>query len=400
MSRSSRRASARIGRALVAVTLLAGTAAASAAYVPPRAAIYEVMAASPAARAGLEIRHELGFGFSARLNPAQVSQLHAGGYQVEPVARRSLTDEIAKPGKPGGERQTPSDAVPYGVEQIYWVGPTAVHPDSGAGSGVNVAVLDTGVDARHPDLARRITACLNFTHPRGVKNGCKDGHGHGTHVIGTVAADGGDDGLGIFGVAPSAAVFAYKVCSDRGACYSDDVAAAIRWAADAGADVVSMSLGGSVPSSLELEAIRYAVGRGVLVVAAAGNSGPDLNTIAYPAAFAEVLAVAAIDSAKTVAGFSSRGINDADGDVGEAREVAIAAAGVAVESTVPGGGYALASGTSMATPHVAGTAAAIWAGSAAATRTALLGAAEDIVAGTHAAVGEDPASGLGLVHAG
>src|SRR3989338_4845936 len=135
---------------------------------------------------------------------------------------------------------------------------------------------------------------------------------------------------------------AVKVCGNSG-CWSDDIARAIRYAADNGANIISMSLGGDSEGSLEKDAIAYALGKGVLVVAAAGNDGPADGSIDYPGANPDVVAVGAIDFSEAVASWSSRGINDGDYVV-EAREVELAAPGVAVESAWNDGTYRTISG--------------------------------------------------------
>jgi subtilisin len=250
--------------------------------------------------------------------------------------------------------------------------------------------LDTGVNKNHRDLSRRVAQCKDFTGV-GIRDGrCDDKNGHGTHVAGTVLADGGTDGLGVYGMAPEANLFAYKVCGNDGSCWSDDIAAAIQHAADQGAEIVSMSLGSDAESSLIRDAVSYAVGLGTLVVAAAGNDGPALGSIDYPGANPDVVAVAAIDSAEAVASWSSRGLNDGD-YVMEAQEVEFAAPGVSIESAWKDGGYRTISGTSMATPHVSGLAAKLWQGSGAATRGYLQTLARDLDA-----PGDDPATGFGL----
>lgn len=286
----------------------------------------------------------------------------------------------------------PGDQTPWGMEVVY-NDPNLLVTNGGA--GVTVAVLDTGANTNHLDLANRVTQCRDFTKRR-VKNTCNDDHGHGSHVAGTVSADGGSDGQGIYGVAPEANLFIYKVCGAQ-FCWSDDVAAAIEYAADQGANIVSMSLGGSSLATVERNAIDYAVANGVLVIAAAGNSGPNLDTIIYPGAYAPVVAVAALDNTLAVTSWSSRGVDDNDLII-EEREVEIALPGASVESTWNNGGYNTISGTSMATPHASGLAARNWQGSAAATRAWLQARAllTDITAGEHATAGYDPASGLGL----
>jgi subtilisin len=255
------------------------------------------------------------------------------------------------------------------------------------GAGVTVAVLDTGAYEDHLDLD--VQVCKDAT-KRGIVNGCKDGNGHGTHVAGTIAANGGSDGLGIYGVAPEASLMVIKVCRNSGSCWSDDIAAGMRYAADNGANIISMSLGSDVESSLIRDAIDYAAGKDVLVVAAAGNDGPSEGSIDYPGANAKVVAVGAIDGNEAVASWSSRGINDGDYMI-ENKEVEFGAPGVSVESASINGCYTTKSGTSMATPHVSGLAAKLWQGSASSTRAYLQNISKDIWTS-----GDDSATGFGL----
>jgi subtilisin len=159
-----------------------------------------------------------------------------------------------------------------------------------------------------------------------------------------------------------------------------------------------MSLGSDAPDPLILDAIDYADALGVLVVAAAGNDGPADGSIDYPGAYWKVVAVAASDSGDAIAPWSSRGNNYATTPyINEERDVEFAAPGVAVESTWNNGGYATISGTSMATPHMAGLAAKLWQGSAAATRGHLQTLA---LAGPDLGrPGDDPDAGFGLPRA-
>lgn len=335
------------------------------------------------------VAHEFANGFTTDLTDTEAAELSVSGVQVEPVALLHILDAKGErvSGKPSASvRLTPSDQTPWGIEKIY--NDTAVVRTSG-GAGVDVAVLDSGANKNHPDLSRRVAQCVDFT--RSVRVGsCDDKNGHGTHVAGTILADGGADGRGIYGVAPEAHLLAYKVCGADGSCWSDDIASGIRYAADHGAEIISMSLGSNAENSLIRDAISYATGAGVLIVAAAGNDGPDLGSIDWPGANANVVAVGAIDSSEAVASWSSRGVNDGDYVV-EAQEVELAAPGVNVESTWKDGGYRVLSGTSMATPHVSGLAAKLWAGSASATRAYLQSLARDLDA-----PGDDPATGFGL----
>ncbi len=222
------------------------------------------------------------------------------------------------------------------------------------GTGVVVAVIDTGVACaddggftKGTDLHG--TPCVagwNF-----VTDDDKpwDDHGHGSHVAGTIAQTT-NNGVGTAGLAFGAALMPVKVLAKNGSGSNAQVADGIRWAADHGAQVINLSLGGPFPSSVVGNAVKYAQKKGVLVVAAAGNSG---RSVGYPAGFPGVIAVSASDRNDGLAWFSSRG-----------PEVGIAAPGVAVlQQTICNGGqekcevFGSFNGTSMASPHVAGAAA-------------------------------------------
>ena len=261
-----------------------------------------------------------------------------------------------------------SDTIPWGVQYIgapnVWNITKGQADVNGDGVGdVQVAVIDTGVDYNHPDLAKNIAWCISTLNGQ-VSNDCYDGNGHGTHVIGTIAAL--LDGSGVVGVAPEVKIYAIKALDDNGQGYISDIVMAIDQAIkgpdgvidkdgdgkvagdpdDDAPEVISMSLGG--PSDVpELhQVIQEAYQYGIVVVAAAGNEGsssPD-----YPAAYPEVIAVGAIDSNEQVPDWSNRNPE-------------VAAPGVDILSTWPGGGYETLSGTSMATPHVSATVALIQA---------------------------------------
>lgn len=247
-----------------------------------------------------------------------------------------------------------------------------------------------------------------------MRNGsCNDINGHGTHVAGTVLANGGADGQGVYGVAPEAKLWSYKVLGDLGFGFSDDIASAIKHAADEGNRlgvnvVISMSLGSSSKDSLIADAVTYATNQGALVVAAAGNSGPDPGTIGYPGGLADAVAVAALENVQEngnyrVADFSSRGVSGGAGDYAISEgDVELSAPGSAIESTWNDGGYNTISGTSMATPHISGLAAKIWAENPSLSNTQLRAElqnrarANDITGGRYAATGDDIASGFGF----
>jgi subtilisin len=261
-----------------------------------------------------------------------------------------------------------AQSVPTGIDRIDAEASTTA---SGNGSGsinVPVAVLDTGIDTAHPDL--NVVGGTNCS----TGPGFDDGNGHGTHVAGTIAAK--DDGVGVVGVAPGAPLYAVRVLNNAGFGSWSSVACGIDWvtanAAAKGIKVANMSLGGSgsdgsCASSPLHQAICNSVSAGVTYVVAAGNSGADLKNF-VPATFGEVLAVTAVadfdgrpgglgsstcreDVDETAADFSNYATLASD------QAHTIAAPGVCIESTWKTGGYKTISGTSMASPHMAGTAA-------------------------------------------
>lgn len=354
-------------------------------------------------------------GFTTTVNESQYQALQKNkNLKVELVQEVQL-DTIENPqAKPGGVTAlaVPSDRTPWGIQAIY--NDSAIQATSG-GTNINVAVLDTGVNINHTDLAGQAEQCKDFTQSRSplVNGSCTDRNGHGTHVAGTVLAHGGTTGTGVYGVAPDADLWAYKVLTDSGSGYSDDISAAIRHAADQAVatgtkTIISMSLGSSAKDTLIASAVDYAYSKGVLVIAAAGNSGSASNTIGYPGALVNAVAVAALENVQEnttyrVANFSSRGNPNTDADfVIQERDVEISAPGAAIESTWYNGGYNTISGTSMATPHVSGLAAKIWAASPTMTHTQLRSELQrraklyDIKGGIGSATGDDYASGFGF----
>ncbi|CAM5253973.1 S8 family serine peptidase [Streptomyces narbonensis] len=227
------------------------------------------------------------------------------------------------------------------------------------GKGVKVAVLDTGIDADHPDFAGLIDGTASFVPGEGIT----DVNGHGTHVAGTIVGSGAASGGDNQGVAPGANLFVGKVLGGAEGSGQDSwVMAGMQWAAESGADVVNMSLGdsyptdGSDPMSQTVDALSAQYG--TLFVIAAGNSGPE--SISAPGAAASALTVAATDKQDRLASFSSTGPLARSGGM----KPDIAAPGVDITAArsqeMTGGGeglYRTISGTSMATPHVAGAAA-------------------------------------------
>lgn len=398
------------GLTLLVIAFLVVARGVSAAPTTPAPAYY-VHSDNPALKALFGVNHQFPGVFSTELSLIQLGLLKRLGVKTEPVQIYEVTK---KPGTECGngvcepsenknncpqdcaeKSLTPTPTPSSGARSCYpesqtpW-GIGKVNGGSG-GAGVTVAVLDTGVDTDHPDLVGNIGLCVTkVTHMRPDTRSCEDGNGHGTHVSGTVLANAGSDTQGIWGVAPEASLMTVKVCDKRAWCYGDDIAAGIYYAADNGANIISMSFGGDTKDIMVIDAIDYAVSQGVLLVAAAGNSGPGEGSIIYPAAYVKVIAAGAIDINEAVPDWSSRGINDGDYVI-EEREVEFGTPGVGVNSTWNDGCYHLGSGTSMATPHVSGLAAKLWQGTAVKTRDHLWSIARDIWED-----GDDPATGFGL----
>ncbi|MER8044730.1 S8 family serine peptidase [Streptomyces sp. NPDC094032] len=228
------------------------------------------------------------------------------------------------------------------------------------GTGTKVAVLDTGADAEHPDLKGRIVAAENFTD----SDTTDDRQGHGTHTISTVGGTGAASGGKKKGVAPGAALLNGKVLNDSGSGATSWIIAGMEWAVAQGADVVSMSLGNPSETDctdpMSVAAEQLAQNKGTLFVLAAGNSGPGNNTVSSPGCAPGVLTVGAVDRSDSTAYFSSRGPAS---DAAHTLKPEIAAPGVAISAAAAGGrgvyAYQSMSGTSMATPHVAGAAAVV-----------------------------------------
>nr|WP_185845855.1 S8 family peptidase [Kibdelosporangium aridum] len=228
------------------------------------------------------------------------------------------------------------------------------------GQGVTVAVLDTGIDAQHPDLAGRIADSRNFT----ADPDARDGFGHGTHVASIIAGSGAASGGKYRGVAPGVRLLNGKVLDSSGSGELSELMAGMEWAVRAGARVINMSLGGGPSAGDDMVselADKLTAETGALFVAAAGNSG-GIAAVETPAAASSALAVGAVDKSDRLAAFSARGPRLGDAMVKPeivAPGVDIVAARAAGTNLGPvvGEKYTQASGTSMATPHVAGAAA-------------------------------------------
>lgn len=362
-----------------------------------------------------QVRWELSeHGFSTDMNENQFAALQKNkNVTVTKVQEVSLDNEARATQSQNQllAAEYPTHQTPWGIKAIY---NNSNQTTTTGGAGINIAVLDTGVYTGHYDLKNTVEQCKDFTQVISLtNNSCTDGHGHGTHVAGTALADGGSDKAGIYGVAPDADLWAYKVLNDAGSGFSDDIAAAIRHVGDQSVatgtkTVINMSLGSSGNNSLISSAVTYAYDKGVLVVAAAGNDGSAEGTIGYPGALVNAIAVASLENVQQngtyrIANYSSRGYSATDGDyIIQQGDVEVSAPGSAVYSTWNTGGYNTISGTSMATPHVAGLAAKLWASNPSWSNTTLRTDIQnraknyDIKGGTGATTGDDYASGFGF----
>ncbi|SES21914.1 subtilisin [Salipaludibacillus aurantiacus] len=272
-----------------------------------------------------------------------VKHLNLTDQQAQGLERHPHVDMVEE----NAEVQALGQTVPWGVPHVQG---TAAQEQGHTGDNVKVAILDTGVDNTHEDLANNVKGGHSVFDDAANSDPYYDANGHGTHVAGTVGAVNND--LGVIGVAYEADLYAVKVLNNDGSGTLAGIAEGIEWSIENDMDIINMSLGGSQGSSILEEFSDLAFDEGLLVVAAAGNSGNrggNNDTVGYPAKYDSVIAVAAVDENNNRATFSSTG-----------PAVEIAAPGVNVLSTLPGDDYASYNGTSMASPHVAGVAAQVW----------------------------------------
>lgn len=232
----------------------------------------------------------------------------------------------------------------WGVTRL---GASTTYASDVIGTGVRVAILDTGIDYTHPDLIASYAGGYNFV---AGNTDPKDDNGHGTHIAGTISA--AHNGVGVVGVAPGVQLYALKVLDSTGSGFTSSIIAALDWAIANKIQITNNSFGSpTTMGSAAQAAYERAKLAGILNVAAAGNSGTcntTTDTVEYPAKYTSTLAVAATDSTNGHACFSGSGT-----------KVEISAPGVAIISTKNGGGTASFTGTSMATPHVAASAALV-----------------------------------------
>ncbi|MGC0402579.1 subtilisin family serine protease [Streptomyces sp. SAI-126] len=324
----------------------------------PVIATYTKGSATPeGARRTLALPTIDGAALSAKKSPAFWADI-APALGTEPTAKaaKTLGEGIDKIWLDGKVEASLDVSVPQ-------IGAPEVWKSGYDGKGVKVAVLDTGVDAGHPDLAGRIAGSTSFVPGQAVQ----DGHGHGTHVASTIVGSGAASDGRRKGVAPGAELLVGKVLGNDGRGQDSWIIAGMEWAAHSGAKIVSMSLGGdaSGPSDVLSETVdELSASTGTLFVIAAGNSGPTEQTIGTPGIADSALTVGAVDKSDKLASFSSRGPRVGDYAVKPeitapgAAITAARAAGTAMGTPVDDY-YTTSNGTSMATPHVAGAAALV-----------------------------------------
>jgi subtilisin len=317
-----------------------------------------------AASAAKSVKREFAFdAMTIEVNENAVQGLQKRG-DVRYVEANGTMHALAPKGGGGGST-TAAQQLPWGIDRVD---AEVAHANGETGAGADIAILDTGIDSDHPDLQANLGTGKAFTKAKGpYAENWDDDNDHGTHCAGTAGAL--DNGEGVVGVSTEATLHAVKVLGKRGSGSFSDIAAGVEWTADQGYDVGSMSLGASSGSQTLKDACQYAVDKGTFLVGAAGNSGPCTDCVGFPAAYSTVMAVGSTTSSDTLSDFSSTG-----------PEVEIAAPGSNVYSTIPGGSYDTFSGTSMATPHVAGAAGLLAANGYTNTqiRDTLASTAEDI----------------------
>ncbi|MEV0646721.1 S8 family serine peptidase [Phytomonospora sp. NPDC050363] len=298
---------------------------------------------------------------------ADLDSIDAGAYAVSTEDAVGVWDRLVADDRSG--------ELSYGYKHVWLDGKSKLLLDQSVpqvggpeaweagytGTGVTIAVLDTGYDPTHPDFQGKVTAAQDFT---GTSPGAIDGYGHGTHVASTVAGTGAASNGKYKGVAPDAELIIGKVCTDDGFCEDSSIIAGMQWAADNGAAAANLSIGGGPTDGTDplSEAVNeISLASGTLFVIAAGNDG-SVEGVSSPATADEALAVGSVTKQDTLSGFSSQGPRFGDGavkpDIAAPGSDIVAARAAGTEGPMPVDDYYFgASGTSMATPHVAGAAA-------------------------------------------
>ncbi|MEM4623028.1 MAG: S8 family peptidase [Desulfurococcaceae archaeon] len=302
------------------------------------------------------------YSYKLTLRDASTGATYDSKLIIVSVYQQTLPEPSPPPGETPQQPLYYTDKVNWNINYVkapdVWHTYNTTYGLGALGYGIQVAVLDTGIDYTHLELQGAVVWCAVYLDMSGIiyeghdLSMCMDRNGHGTHVAGIIRAS--MNNVSIVGVSPFVQLYAIKVLGDSGSGYISDIAKGIIEAVkgpddiagtEDDADVISMSLGGPASQTL-YNAVKYAYDNGVVLVAAAGNSGA--SNPSYPAAYPEVIAVGAVDSNYQVPSWSNRNPD-------------VVAPGVGIYSTIPGGTLGYKSGTSMACPHVSGVAALIQA---------------------------------------
>ena len=297
-------------------------------------------------------------GIAVRLPPQAESALlrEAEVLRIDDDLIIQASDRPDDSGKPDNNQGSsplpapqPAEVLPWGADRINAdaVWPLASSTFNATASGIKVAIMDTGIYLKHPDLQSNIKGQVNTINPTKSAN---DDNGHGTHVAGTVAAI--DNDIGVIGVGPDISLYAVKVLNRNGSGWLSDLIEGLDWCINNKIQVINMSLGASSDNQSFHDAIIRAYEAGIVEVAAAGNNGATNGLVDYPARYPETIAVSAVgkntNGSLYFASFSSSG-----------PQVDLAAPGVNINSTYNNGYYKSLSGTSMAAPHVSGVVALV-----------------------------------------
>lgn len=228
----------------------------------------------------------------------------------------------------------------YGLFRIH--APQGWEISTGSAT-VTIAIIDSGIDAFHPDLITKVLPGIDYVDGDNIP---QDEYGHGTHVAG-IAAAASNNSIGVSGVSWGAQILPVRVLDAVGDGNYANLSAGIIWSVDHGAQIINLSLGGTLPNNTLKIAVDYAINHGVMLIAAAGNDAS--GNLRYPARYPSVIGVGSTNSIDQRSGFSNQGTG-----------LDLVAPGEAIFSTNPGGGYGNRTGTSMSTPYVSGLAAILW----------------------------------------
>lgn len=344
----------------------------------PRAGQESLAAYAVASGASRQVLAKLRPGVDAKAFAAKQGLKHAGaiGLNIHRFEGASARPKLARGGEvlwvederaieapklveapagrsPQAPRRSGGPNDPLLTAQYGWqlVGGAEAYAQGAKGRGVTVAIIDSGIDASHPEFAGQLLPGWDVSGKEAGPGGHEDGYGHGTHVAGVVGALA-NNGQGIAGLAPEAKLLPVRIFNNFGHSKEGASAAAVIWAVDHGAQVINASWGSPLPGEAAKEAVRYAMSKNVVFVAAVGNSGKNGDEDpSYPAAIPGVLAVAGTTDTDGWASFSTWG-----------NFITIAAPGESILSTYPmakGNGYRIMRGTSMAAPCVSACAAVL-----------------------------------------